>query len=169
MYWNRWLRSAFAKISLLLLCACTQEAPTPLPLDFNTDPRILRGIWAGESDAGITLKLDLKASAPTSEGYTFDGTFQFGDDLAVPFSTAIFVDVPVTLNNTTVEAQTSEPCGFLANADGANGEAWELCGDLPQGSPPRFDLEAYDWQNASGAIGYNVTMRKQTNTTVPKP
>ena len=129
----------------------------------------MRGIWTGEGDAGITLKFDLKARAPTSEGYTLGGTFQFGDDLAVPFSTAIFADVPVTLNKTAVEVQTSEPCGFLANADGAKEEAWELCGDLPQGSPPRFDLEAYDWQNAGGATGYNATMRKQTNATLPKP
>lgn len=49
----------------LALGACRQTPGTPesAPLNFDTDPRILRGIWSGE-DQGHTLRLQVGAGPP---------------------------------------------------------------------------------------------------------
>lgn len=150
-------------VLLLALSACGREPVEPAPLDFDTDPRILRGVWVGE-EAGVDLVLDLDASNPDADGYTITGTFRLGDEAAVPFSAR--VSVPVVTSAASPETQTSEGCGaFLADIDGPRGQLWEVCGFPPDGSPPRFSLTVIDWRQTAGPVGHTFMMTKQVDET----
>lgn len=73
--------SGFRYLSLVALSvvlgACARTPVGPEPLEFASDPRILRGVWVGEEADGKDnlLLLYLKASTPTQNGYQIVGFF----------------------------------------------------------------------------------------------
>ena len=78
---SRWSRLAGLGL-LVLLSACAQPtspvAPAG-PLDFDTDARVLRGLWAGRSADGHRLLIDAHPSDPNELGYAVEGTFRLDD------------------------------------------------------------------------------------------
>ena len=130
---RRWLGSG---LILLGLASCSTGPDESVALDFDTDPRILRGMWEGSSDTGETLRLEARASDPTAEGYAVTGTFSFMQGEPVAFSGLVYV--PVVQESVSLAAQVSEPCTFSARS---SDDAWQLCGRAREGSPPNFSLD----------------------------
>lgn len=144
---------------LVVLGACTQGPVKPEPLDFGSDPRILRGTWTGKSKDGRSLVLEVKAGLPGEDGYEVSGTFRLDDKVPVKFSGV--VRVPVTQASPGLSAQLSPVCGetFAAFSDD---DTWEFCGDAPEGSPPQFDvvlLNQIDQFAPGGASSFSVTKK----------
>ena len=81
---------------LILLSACAQPtslvAPTG-PLDFDTDARVLRDLWAGRSADGHRLLIDAHPSDPNELGYTVEGTFWLDDHKPLAFSGGVRAEV----------------------------------------------------------------------------
>lgn len=144
-------------VLLFVLGACSQPpvTPKPEPLEFVNDPRILRGTWTGESEDGHVLVLIAEASSPTEDGYEVKGTFKLDNETPAKFSGD--VRVPVTQPSETMNAQVSPVCGETFYAFSPDG-LWELCGDAPQGSPPRLEVGLLD-QRAQGGV-YNFSLTK---------
>lgn len=129
----------FVLLISLTVGACRQTPVEPEPLNFDTDPRILRGTWVGESEDGHSLVLEAKAGLPSQDGYEVSGTFRLDNEVPVEFSGG--VRVPVTQTSTALSPQLSPVCGgtFFAFSEDS---AWEFCGDAPEGLPPRFETSA---------------------------
>ena len=144
-----------------MLSACAQPtslvAPTG-PLDFDTDPRILRGIWTGTSEDGHTLLINAIPSDPNELGYAVEGTFWLDDRARLTFSGGVRAEVT---HPGSVQPQTSpEYAPFDAvSSDGL----WQLLGDAPVGSPPRFELILGGVSNA-----YTFAMSAPTPTALAK-
>lgn len=119
------------------LTACAQS-PAPVepaePLDFETDARILRGVWTGEDERGHRLLIDANASAPNNRGYAVTGTFQLDD--AEPVVIEGGVRAPMASTPESLSAQTSPATAPFTAVSFEGG--WRLEGDAPAGSPPRF-------------------------------
>jgi len=141
---------------LLALGACRREPPPSEPLDFDTDPRILRGVWWGEDEDGHTLRLVAEAGPAYNGGYEVRGAFELNGDAPIKFSGG--VRVPVTGDSETLKAQTSPTCGPDVFGSSEVG-GWELCGDAPEGSPPQFDVWLSDQR-----VAYTFTLTKQADT-----
>lgn len=133
-------------LSLLMLSACQQPSgetiPPRTPLDFDTDPRILRGVWSGVDSSGNTLRLALRAGPTSEDGfYEINGIFELNDDAPNAFHGSVATK---TTPSTGPYAQALTPqlspprCGPI-NAFAEFG-AWQFCGTAPEGSPPSFDL-----------------------------
>lgn len=95
MFWSR--VALCLPFLLTVLGACTPDPVKPEPLDFDSDPRILRGTWVGEEINGRAspLLLYLKASAPTPGGYQIAGFLQ--EDVYPETNIAGTVTVPLAL------------------------------------------------------------------------
>lgn len=157
MFWSRVILCL--PFLLTVLGACTQDPVKPEPLDFDSDPRILRGTWMGESEDGHSLVLEVKAGLPSEDGYEVSGTFRLDNKVPVKFSGV--VRVPVTQASPDLSAQLSPVCGetFAAFSDDGT---WEFCGDAPEGSPPQFDvalLNQLDQFAPGGAFSFSVTKK----------
>ena len=153
--------------SLLFLGACSQPPVTPEPLDFATDPRILRGIWVGEETSveGSPLLLYLKASAPTQDSYQITGFFQQGFYSKTNVTGTITVPLTEGLVNTAAQ-QASECSGavFAQSQSARNGVTeYELCGTAPTGSPPQFDLTLTQRSDTGHSDSYTYSMTRQPN------
>lgn len=141
---------------IFVLSGCAKTPPEPEALDFGTDPRILRGTWVGEEISGSSnsLLLYLKASAPTQDGYRIEGFFQ--EDVWPIKDLTGTVTVPLTQKEADITTQQTSTCSSAVIAQSSNptqdGE-YELCGEIPIGSPPRFDLTL----TYRGDNGYSVT------------
>ncbi len=99
----------FCLLISLTVGACRQTPVEPESLNFDTDPRILRGTWVGESEDGHSLVLEAKAGLPSQDGYEVSGTFRLDDEVPVEFSGG--VRVPVTQTSTALSPQLSPVCG----------------------------------------------------------
>lgn len=110
------------------LAACAQS-PAPVEpaesLNFETDARILRGVWTGEDERGHRLLIDANADAPNDRGYAVTGTFQLDDAEPVVIEGGV--------------RATMEPVAASFTAKSFEG-GWRLEGDAPTGSPPRFKV-----------------------------
>ena len=141
---------------LLTLSACQQQ-PTPrVPLDFDTDPRILRGVWTGETN-GVRLLFDLNASELSAEGYVVTGTFQLGDDEPVVIEG--YATTPVTVPQGSVAAQDDAAPAMFDAASVVPG--WRLEGSDLLGSPARFDLQLANDATAEDLF-FEVTAQGET-------
>jgi len=123
----------------LLLGACVRTPTTArsaAPLDFETDPRILRGVWTGEAEDGHTLLLDANASDPDEGGYTVTGTFQLNDAEPVVFEGYMRAEVTPPAETLSTQTSPASPPFTAASVEGG----WRLEGRAPEGSPPRFEL-----------------------------
>lgn len=148
--------SVFAAL-VFALGGCRQEQveSEPDPLD-GTDPRILRGVWTGENEEGETLRLALKAGPPYNGGYRVEGVFDLNKNDYIEFTGS--VAVPVTQSSPPLSAQVSPTCGpFNAFAEV---DAWGLCGTVPDGSPPQFDVSL-----SSDRGDHSFTVTKMPDTT----
>lgn len=150
--------------SLLVLSACSQPPviPKPDPLDFATDPRVLRGTWTGENEDGHTLRLMTEAGSPREDGYETKGTFRLDDEAPVAFSGG--VRVPLMQVSAPLNVQSSPVCPGAFSAFSADSQ-WEFCGDAPEGLPPRLEVALLD-QRAQGGI-YNFVLTKEDDTSMP--
>lgn len=123
---------------LILLSACAQPtspvAPAG-PLDFDTDARVPRGLWAGKSADGHRLLIDAHPSDPNELGYAVEGTFWLDDRAPLAFSGGVRAEV--TYPGSVQPQMSPEYAPFAAvSSDGL----WQLLGDAPAGPPPRFEL-----------------------------
>ena len=163
-----WKVTLHLLVSLLFLGACSQPPviPEPDPLDFATDPRILRGVWVGEETSveGSPLLLYLKASAPTKEGYEITGFFQEG--FYSKTNVAGTVTAPLTKGVVGTTAQQASKCSgavFMQAQNAQNGEIeYELCGTAPTGSPPQFDLK-FTYRSDTSYYNSTYLMMRQPN------
>ena len=145
---------------LTVLGACTPDPVKPEPLDFDIDPRVLRGTWMGESEDGHSLVLEAKASLPSEDGYEVSGTFRLDDGVPVEFSGV--VRVPVTQASTDLSAQVSPVCPEAFSAFSKDG-TWEFCGDAPEGSLPQFDVTLLHQVAQGGAFSFFVTKKADSS------
>ena len=150
---------------LLALGACAQQPIISEPLDFATDPRILRGIWAGESEDGHTLLLTAQASSPTEGGYETIGTFKLDDETPVAFSGG--VRALVMQASTPLSVQSSPVCPGAFSAFSGDSQ-WEFCGDAPKGLPPRLEVSLLDQRAQGGVYTFVLTKEDDTNTLVQR-
>lgn len=153
----------FSLVVLALSLGACNEAPVgPEPLEFASDPRILRGTWAGEDAEGNPLLLYLKASAPTQDGYQITGFFQQG---VYPGTDVVgTVGVPVAQRAANVTTQDVPECVVLARAQNRVRDGdWGLCGTTPTGSPPRFDLTLTYRSDTGYSETYTYSMTRQAN------
>lgn len=148
--------SALSVLFLLVACSATEPLATPA-MNYETDPRILRGTWTGSSADGTVLTLDLKAKSPSAEGYSSTGTFKLGDGpelsyllhTKTPLAEGSFATAQV---HATAQVQQAEatPCdkavvGEVSNTFGQEKEFFfDLCGALPSGSPPELKMTLVD-------------------------
>ena len=154
--------------SLLFLGACSQPSvvPEPDPLNFATDPRILRGVWVGEETSveGSPLLLYLKASEPTQDGYQITGFFQQG--FYSKTNVAGTVTAPLTKGVVNIAPQQVSECSgavFLQTQNAQTGEIeYELCGTAPTGSPPQFDLK-FTYRSDTSYYNSTYLMTRQPN------
>lgn len=146
----------FVLLISLTVGACRQTPVEPEPLNFDTDPRILRGTWVGESEDGHSLLLEAKAGLPSQDGYEVSGTFRLDNEVPVEFSGG--VRVPVTQTSTALSPQLSPVCGgtFFAFSEDS---AWEFCGDAPEGLPPRFETGLLHQVAQGGAFSFFMTKK----------
>lgn len=148
---------------LTVLGACTQDPVKPEPLDFDSDLRILRGTWVGEEINGnaLPLLLYLKASAPTQDSYQITGFFQ--EDVLPVKNVAGTVTVPLTQGKASIAAQQSSTCSSAVFAQSQNlaQDSYELCGEVPTGSPPRFDLTLTYRNDRGYSETYTYSMTRQ--------
>lgn len=148
---------------LTALGACTQDPVKPGPLDFDTDPRILRGTWVGEEINGRArpLLLYLKASAPTQDGYQIAGFFQ--EDVYPVKNVAGTVKVPLAQGKASVASQQSPTCSsaVFAQSQDLVQDSYELCGEVPAGSPPQFDLTLTYRNDRGYSETYTYSMTRQ--------
>ena len=143
--------------SLFFLAACTRTQPFPNgPLNYETDPRILRGVWTGQSEAGATLTLDLRTKSPSANGYTSVGTFKLGDTPEVLFSA--YTQIALAESSFLMTQQDGEPecignvTGQVDNTFGVETELFfDVCGTTPTGSPPKFHMTLID-RNGSTSV-----------------
>ena len=135
---SRWSRLAGLGL-LVLLSACAQPtspvAPAG-PLDFDTDARVLRGLWAGRSADGHRLLIDAHPSDPNELGYAVEGTFRLDDLEPVLFSGGVRADVRRAEGAMFLQTSPEYAPFDAVSSDGL----WQLLGDAPAGSPPRFEL-----------------------------
>lgn len=151
----------FYLLVLMVLGACSQTPVTPEPLEFANDPRVLRGTWAGESDNGHTLRLELTANTPSKDGYEIEGMFELDDE--APTAIEGLVGVPVT--SAALSVQTSIPCAVIAySAD----NQWEFCSINPRGGePPRLEITLYRYaKDGTGTEAYNFSLTKTESANV---
>ena len=158
--------------SLMLLSACNQtQPPENGPMNYQTDPRILRGTWAGENEDGVPLKLNLRTKDPSTQEYFFSGTFKLGD--ASPLS--VGGQVLARLSDTSLSPNQQAgalPCeknvrGVVTNVLGAKEEfRYDICGTIPEGSPPEFRMTLID-RNGPEPVISEFTLTKQLNEPAP--
>ena len=137
----------------LILGACTQPPVGPEPLEFASDPQILRGVWTGASEDGHTLRLTTAASEPSADGYSVSGTFSLDGEAPVTFTGG--VRVPVSQAAPALKAQASPVCPKVFSAFSGD-DRWEFCGDAPEGSPPRFTVALLDQSSPGGAYIFSM-------------
>ncbi len=132
----------FRRFSLIIIAvvlgACTQPPVGPEPLEFGSDPRILRGTWEGKEVSGkdSSLVLHFKASAPVQDSYQIAGFFYRGGGFPVVNVSGV-VTAALAGGAARVTAQLSPGCAVVARSqNGVNDGDWELCGDAPEGSTP---------------------------------
>ena len=160
-------------LSLMLLSACNQTTPPENgPLNYQTDSRILRGIWTGESKEGVMLTLDLKTKDPTRQGYFSVGTFQLDNAPAVPFTAE--VRTPLVVTNFSPDQQADVPTctesvsGAVANTFDAEQDLfYDICGTVPEGSPPEFHMTLID-RNGSEPVASKFVLVKQPDPPAPE-
>lgn len=132
--------ASFALIGLFCsLAACAQPpalVEPATPLDFETDARVLQGVWTGEDEHGHRLLIDTNASDPKDSGYAVTGTFQLDD--AEPVVIEGRVRAPVAPTPGSLGARTSPTTATFTASSFEGG--WQLEGDAPTGSPPRFEV-----------------------------
>lgn len=122
-----------------LFCALAACAQPPVPvepaerLDFETDARILRGVWMGEDERGRRLLIDADASDPNENGYSVTGTFQLDDTEPVVIEGGVRALVSTSESMSTQTSPATDPF-TAASFEGG----WRLEGDAPAGLPPRF-------------------------------
>lgn len=133
-----------------------QPAPPAAPLDFDTDPRILRGIWTGTSEDGHTLLINAIPSDPNELGYRVEGTFRLDDREPMVFTGGVQAEVT---HPGSVQPQTSPGYSpFVAESpDGL----WRLDGTAPAGSPPQFEVLA--WHGSEEADSFVMTAPTPTD------
>ncbi len=164
---------AYVLLSIFtLLSACNQTPPPEVgPIDYRTDPRILRGVWAGKNENGVSLKLNLKTNGPTEQEYFFTGTFKLGDASELP----VTGQVVTSLTNVPLSpAQQADalPCdkdvtGAITNLLGNPVELrYDICGTIPAGSPPEFQMTLVD-RNGPEPIISKFVLTKQPDEPVP--
>ncbi len=150
--------------SLFLLAACTETQRPPTndtPMNYD-DPRILRGVWTGQSEAGATLTLDLRTKSPSARGYTSVGTFKLGDAPEVLFSA--YTQIPLAAGSFSAAQQddcTGNVTGQVDNTFGMETELlFDVCGTTPSGSPPEFRMTLID-RNGPTPVESNFILVKQ--------
>ncbi len=129
---RRFLSGMSVVLLLAVLSGCQRE-DEPARLNFDTDPRILRGVWTGESEAGKVLRLEAQAHDPSDSGYAVTGTFTLADAEPVAFSGYMYQ--PLKPTSGAPRPQTSYPSPFTAESEDGR---WRFEGSSPAGSPPRF-------------------------------
>ena len=156
----------FGRLSLIIVAvilgACTQPPVGPEPLNFDSDPRILRGAWTGRDENGNSLLLYLKAGSPSESGYEVEGLFQLSGGLDVAVAGRVLASV--ARPKQALAAQVSPVCPgavLVISSDRAQDGDWELCGDAPTGTPPTFNLAVID-QSVPGGV-YTFLVTKQEN------
>lgn len=157
--------------SLLFLAGCTETQPPPknkTPINYETDPHILRGVWTGQSEAGATLTLDLKTKSPSAKGYTSVGTLKLGDAPEVLFSA--YTRVPLATNSlpTTQQGEcTGNVTGQVDNTFGVEMKLFfDACGTTPKGSPPEFHMTLID-RNGLTPVESDFVLVKQPDEPIP--
>lgn len=156
-----------------MLGACSQTPPLEDgSIDFGTDPRILRGIWTGKNEAGITLTLDLKTKDPTEQGYFSTGTFKLGDAPAVPFTAEIRAPIATTAlsPNHQADAPTCDRnvTGAVANTfETAQDLFYDVCGTTPEGSTPEFRMTLTD-RNGPEPVTSEFVLVRQPDEPTPE-
>jgi hypothetical protein len=129
------MRTRIALIALIALVACPKPPTPPEQVNFNTDPRIFRGVWTGmvtdypQTGQTNPVKLDLEPEQiyPGSpyDTYQFSGTITLGNN-------APLVLVGTAFGNGSqqyVRPQTSLPPPPGGNASVYNAQGrkiWEL-------------------------------------------
>lgn len=152
-------------VSLLVLSACSQPPVISEPLDFATDPRILRGVWVGEETSveGPPLLLYLKASAPTRDGYQITGFFQEG--FYSKTNVTGTVTAPLAQGAVNIAAQQTPECSGAVSAQSQTAQdgvtEYKLCGTAPTGSPLRFDLTLTRRSDTGYSETYTYSMTRQ--------
>lgn len=152
----------FRRLLLVILAvisgACTQTPVEPEPLEFASDPRVLRGTWTGKDGNSDSLLLYLNASAPTADGYEIAGFFQLFGGFAVEVAGA--VTVPAAHRASSATARDVPGCVAFAQArSGARDGDWELCGTAPAGSPPQFALTLTNRSAPNEVFTFSMTRR----------
>jgi hypothetical protein len=83
------MRTRIVLLALIVLVACPKP-PTPEQVNFNTDPRIFRGVWVGtvqdypQSGQATPVKLNLEPEqiyqGSSYDTYNLSGTITLGND-----------------------------------------------------------------------------------------
>ena len=159
-------------ILAVMLGSCTQTPVGPEPLDFSSDPRILRGVWVGEEvkDKNNSLVLYLEADAPTQDGYQITGFIQELSSYVTNVSGT--VTTPLAQGGARITAQQSPTCSSAVFAQSQNstqdgGTKYELCGEAPTGSPPHFDLTLTQQSDTGAVFTYTFSMVRQPSPADP--
>lgn len=153
---TRFFSTLAALVLLSALSACRPQTAGPPPLDFETDPLILRGVWTGQSDSGDTLRLAIRAGPTFEGGYEVEGVFDLNGETYTEFTG--LVAVPKTASTGALSRQLTPACGPF-NAFAQVG-AWQLCGTAPAGSGPSFQMSL-----ESDPASYAFTVTKLPDTT----
>lgn len=160
-------------LSLMALSACIQTVPPEdSPMNYQTDPRILRGIWTGENENGVALTLDLKTKDPTQQSYFSVGTFQLDSGPAIPFIAEI--RTPIVVAGLLSDQQADTPTctedvsGAVANTFGAEKDLfYDVCGVTPTGTPPEFHMTLTD-RNGPKPVTSEFVLVKQPDAPTPE-
>lgn len=159
-------------LTFALLSACNQmTSPEDGPLNYQTDPRILRGTWGGESRDGVTLNLNLRTKDPSTQEYFFTGIFELGG--ASPLSVTGQVLTPLSDTSLSPSQQAGAlPCernvkGIVTNVLGAKEEFYyDICGTAPEGIPPEFRMTLID-RNGPEPVASEFVLTKQPDEPAP--
>lgn len=160
--------------SLVLLAACSRAELPPVrnvPINYGTDPHILRGVWTGQNKDGLSLTLDLETRSPSAQGYFSVGTFKLGDASEVPFSAQ--VKIPLAVGPSVTAQQTGEPecegnvTGQVDYTFGMETELFfDVCGTTPKGLPPEFHMTLTD-RNGPTPVASDFVLIRQPDPPTP--